>query len=165
VKEAIFTSLAAFEGAVVFDLFAGSGALGLEALSRGAAEVVWVERNPRHASLIRRNLALVQRALPDASSFACEIVAGDASKIADLRANYAGKIDVIFADPPYHAGRYESGAVELCMDTGFAGWARGAILVLEHARDVALPLANIPWKLLKDKAYGETVVTYLKTEN
>ncbi len=59
VKESLFSTLGDFTGTAVLDLFSGTGALGLEALSRGAARVTMVERDARHAEVIRRNLAAV----------------------------------------------------------------------------------------------------------
>lgn len=94
VRETLFNWLGQdLSGQSCLDLFAGSGALGLEAASRGAARVVLVERSPRALKALRDNLAQ----LPGAE--AVELVVGDALKFA---AACAAPFDVLFADPPYH---------------------------------------------------------------
>ena len=92
VRGAIFSSLGdAVPGARVLDLFAGSGAMGIEALSRGAVSAIFVEADPRCAACIRENL---RRARLEAS-----VQVMDALKFLDLRTN--DDFDLIFADPPY----------------------------------------------------------------
>ena len=93
VREAIFSSLGeVVAGARVLDLFAGSGALGIEALSRGAASAIFVDANPRCAACVRENL---RRAKLDGS-----VQVMDALKFVELYAEPGG-YDLIFADPPY----------------------------------------------------------------
>jgi 16S rRNA (guanine966-N2)-methyltransferase len=90
VREAIFSLLGEVSGARVLDLFAGSGALGIEALSRGASTAVFVERDPRAAAAARRNLASVG-------------ADGEVRRQDVLRflASAPGTFDLVFADPPY----------------------------------------------------------------
>ncbi|MFN2433460.1 MAG: RsmD family RNA methyltransferase [Gemmatimonadota bacterium] len=100
VKEALFSILAAaLPGAPVVDLYAGTGGLGIEALSRGAARVTWVERDPRLAVVIRENLAALGVAEP---SEEVRIVRGEAG--AFLRRLAPDPKLVLLADPPYRAG-------------------------------------------------------------
>jgi 16S rRNA (guanine966-N2)-methyltransferase len=138
VREAVFNTLAGLvdlDGATVLDLFAGTGALGIEALSRGAAHATFVERDRRALDAIRSNLATV--GFDDRAS----VVAGDAL-VVDLPA-----VDVAFADPPY----------------AFAGW--GALAQRLHAEvavfesDRELDLGDA-WPVLRLKKYGTTVVTF-----
>jgi 16S rRNA (guanine966-N2)-methyltransferase len=96
-RKALFDSMGIFSGKVIVDLFAGSGALGLEAASRGAAMVIFVEKNRSHGLLIQKNMAKVVRAGVD-----CEfkLICGDAVN----PDNYSGVTaapDYVFADPPY----------------------------------------------------------------
>ncbi|MDD3885661.1 MAG: RsmD family RNA methyltransferase [Victivallaceae bacterium] len=97
-RKALFDSIgAAIEGASVVDIFAGSGALGLEAASRGAAEVLFVEKSSAHIGCIERNLERVRRVGVEAG---VEIISADAAAVE----RYAAKLnrrDFIFADPPY----------------------------------------------------------------
>lgn len=94
-RKALFDSLGDFDGLTVLDLCAGSGALGLEALSRGAAEAVLIERDRRHAALIEKNAAAVAKA---GASGRVRVVNGD---VRDSRSWRGVRPDLIFADPPY----------------------------------------------------------------
>jgi 16S rRNA (guanine966-N2)-methyltransferase len=146
VRGALFSMLAAaVPGARVLDLFAGSGAVGIEALSRGAREAVWVEADRRHAAILRQNVA--------ACGAAGTVVADDCLR---WLARFAGQpFDLIFADPPY----------EWAQAHGFAGLAEqvsargvlrsGGILVTEQPRE--LPAGAIGgWEMLRDREYGHT---------
>ncbi len=99
-KLALFNVLQPYlEGAQVLDTYAGSGALGIEALSRGAASVVFVERSHRVADVIRQNLAELRAKYQDAE-FTAEVLARDLSRpeaVADL----SGQFSLVLADPPY----------------------------------------------------------------
>jgi 16S rRNA (guanine966-N2)-methyltransferase len=136
VREAIFNSLGAytsFEGPVA-DLFAGSGALGIEALSRGAPHATFVESDRRALEAVRANLERTEMGAR------ATVLAGDALKT-DLP-----EVDVAFADPPYV----------------FDGWptllARltAQIVVLESDRAID---PGDAWRVLRVKKYGSTVVT------
>jgi 16S rRNA (guanine966-N2)-methyltransferase len=142
VREAIFNTLAGhldLEGADVLDLFAGSGALGIEALSRGAAQATFVEHHRQAVAAIRDNL--------DKTGFSARatVVQADATKAALPPA------DLAFADPPY----------------AFDGWAallrrlRAGLVVVESDREVE-PAPG--WRVLKTKHYGSTVVTLTSPE-
>jgi 16S rRNA (guanine(966)-N(2))-methyltransferase RsmD len=91
VREALFSILGPVDGARVLDLFAGSGALGLEALSRGAAAAVFVDSDPRAVAAIRRNL--------EAIGVDAAVHRRDA--LAYLRSASDGPFDLVFLDPPY----------------------------------------------------------------
>ncbi len=155
VRQALFNVLAArIPGCRFLDLFAGSGAVGLEALSRGAQRVAWVERDPGAARVLRANLAAL---CPDRGMPEVEVVIGDAPGY--LRAGAGGPHDIIFADPPYERGATVSwpalifsalGRPERCL-------APGGLLILEDAGDQAPVLpADAAWCLKADKRYGGT---------
>src|SRR5213596_3025759 len=97
-REALFSMLASrlgsFEGLAVADLFAGSGALGLEALSRGAASCLFVEQDPAAIRALRANIAAL-RAQPQ-----CDVRASSAMQLGPAKA----ALDLILLDPPYHSG-------------------------------------------------------------
>jgi 16S rRNA (guanine966-N2)-methyltransferase len=100
VKEALFSILGdLLDGADVVDLYAGTGALGIEALSRGAARVTWVERDPALVTLVRENLASLGVAEP---SVEARVLRGDAGAFLTRLAPDARL--VLLADPPYHGG-------------------------------------------------------------
>jgi 16S rRNA (guanine966-N2)-methyltransferase len=142
VREAIFDvlgSMAAVEGAVVADLFAGSGALGIEALSRGAAHVSFVDREQRAVATIRANLAATGFARPRA-----EVVRADVLRWLDS----AAPVDLVFCDPPYAYHRWPALLGPLASVTGLALLETGDRLDL-----------GAGWQVLKEKHYGGTVVT------
>jgi 16S rRNA (guanine966-N2)-methyltransferase len=131
VKEALFSTLQPVVGrAHVLDLFAGSGALGLEALSRGAASVTFVERDRAALEALRRNVAIV--GLPGA-----EIVAGPAARA--LAGELTGApFDLVVADPPYRFPDHELAAL---LEATVATLAAGAVVVVE--RDARS--GRVPW--------------------
>ena len=143
VREAVFNaldSLGGLAGATVVDLFAGSGAMGLEAWSRGAAAVTFVERDRRALAAIRANCAAV-------GAEEVRIVAGDA-------ASWAGpdrSVDVALVDPPYDFGDDAW--------LGLLGRLRAELVVAESDREVAAPPG---WEVVRCKAYGRTVVSFLR---
>ena len=142
VREATFNalhSLGAVEGADVLDLFAGSGALGIEALSRGAAHATFVDDDARAVAVVRRNLAST------GTEDRATVLRGDA--LGQLRA-HPGPYGLALLDPPYAFGD-EEWAVLL-------GLLDAAVAVIESDREVPLPA---PWRVLRAKRYGDTVVT------
>jgi len=147
VREALFAMLGDIEGALVLDLFAGSGALGIEALSRGAARATFVERAPRALAALRANveaLGLGER---------CEIVARDA--LAALRG--AAIYDLVFLDPPYAMAVELSTALSQKLPGALAPGAR---VVSESDRRAPLELA-LP--LLRERVYGDTMIRIHET--
>ncbi len=150
VREAVFDilySLGGVDGMQVVDLFAGSGALGIEALSRGAASVTFVDREPRAIGAVRRNLAGVGR--PDAEQ------AGDAILIrADAAAwvaTTASRFDLALCDPPYDYAAWNTLVPRLPAD----------LAVLESGA----PIPPAPgWEIVKSRRYGGTIVTVARPE-
>jgi 16S rRNA (guanine966-N2)-methyltransferase len=149
VRESLFNIVAArrdLTGLAVLDLYAGSGALGLEALSRGAASALFVESDQRSAAVIARNidsLALTGATLRR-GAVAAVLAAGSASAV-----------DLVLADPPYDI---ENGEIEsvLAALTG-CGWTHeGTVAVIERAAAGAAltwPVGWEPWQL---RVYGDT---------
>lgn len=159
VKESIFNVLGDLRGCKVLDLFAGSGALGLEALSRGASLVVFVESNRRHIRLIEKNIAIVRAAMGTAFAETC-VIAGDAVAPQRLAEMPPPPYDVIIADPPYSGS---AGTGELLASPGFPEFTRNAVLVVEHATRTPLPItSDSSWKMLKTSRFGSTTVSYLR---
>lgn len=152
-REAMFNSLATLtelEGARVLDLYAGSGAIGLEALSRGAAEAVFVESGPRVVPVLRANLAALD--LPGG-----RVVVGSVPAVVGRPAEQP--FDVVVADPPYAVETPVVQAVLLALHDG--GWlAPEAVVVVERSsrdRDWEWPT---PLLGLRERRYGEAVLRY-----
>ena len=150
VREALFSALTAdpgLDGAAVLDLCAGSGALGLEALSRGAAYALFVESDRRAAGVLRRNVAAL--GLPGAT-----VRAASAAAVLGGPADRA--YDIVLADPPY---AIPDGEVAGWLADAYAhGWlAADAVVVVERGRGAAFPWPA-PLVALRERRYGDTVL-------
>ncbi|MCW2634575.1 MAG: methyltransferase [Blastococcus sp.] len=152
-REALFNSLGSLldlHGAAVLDLYAGSGALGLEALSRGAGSVLFVESGAGVLPVLKENLAAV--GLPGG-----RVVAGSVGTV--LAGPPPGRFDLVLADPPYAVPAEEVYDVLRALVDG--GWlASDAVLVVERSsreRDWEWPT---PFVGLRDRRYGEAVLRY-----
>jgi 16S rRNA (guanine966-N2)-methyltransferase len=152
-REGLFNSLGTLvdlEGAAVLDLYAGSGALGLEALSRGAREVVFVESGPRVLPVLRANLAAV--GLPGG-----RVVAGSVPSVVAGPAPAA--FDVVLADPPYSTPVDQVVTVLESLVRG--GWlAPGAVVVVERSSREEPFEWPTPLAALRERRYGEAALRY-----
>ena len=154
VREAVFSSLGSrVVDAEVLDLFAGSGSLGLEALSRGAASATFVDSHAGSEKAIQSNLTLSR--LTNGKILRRDVVSY-LSTIAE--ASY----DLIFADPPYARDEETAALLEAILShEGLAVALRpGGVLILESFAKVPLP-ATLLWETGKEKVYGQTRVNYL----
>lgn len=152
VRAAIFSSLGdAVPGARVLDLFAGSGAMGIEALSRGAASAVFVDASPRAAACVKTNL---RRTRLDGS-----VQTMDAFRFLELYA--ADRFDLIFADPPYTKHPTDQDfATELLLHPALpAALPAAGTLVLERLARSPEP-AQTALSLLRVRRYGESEIAY-----
>jgi 16S rRNA (guanine966-N2)-methyltransferase len=167
VREALFSALeaqAGLAGCRFADLFAGSGAVGLEALSRGASHVLLVESDPKAARIIRGNIETLgvggrSRSAPSS------LPAGDAmlitAKVASVLANgpAEGPYDVVFADPPYAVGEPE--LTEMLAALVGHGWlADDATLVIERSTRSPEPSWVQGVTGERQRRYGETALWY-----
>jgi 16S rRNA (guanine966-N2)-methyltransferase len=154
VKAAVFSSLGdAVAGACVLDLFAGSGALGIEALSRGASSAVFVEEDRQSAEIVERNLAKTelkgrvrQQDVFDFLRQACR----------------AETFQIIFADPPYEKTNYgESYTAKLLSNEALPRLLDSSgVFVLEKRPKETLPEMKL-WRIIREKTYGATEVLFL----
>ena len=144
VKEAVFSMIAPWlYESVIADLFAGTGNLGLEAVSRGASRVYFVDKDRRSIALIRENVSYCK------VENRCEILWSDyhsaLSKIEE-------PVDIVFLDPPYRRGILTD-ALEAVTEADFL--SEGGIVVAEHAADEILPETFGGLTLIKKKKYGK----------
>lgn len=150
VKEALFSSLGDVTGCRVLDLYAGSGGLGIEALSRGARSAVFVDSDRRALTTIRRNLAHTR--LADRA----RVVGALASRFCALPTG--GPFDLVLLDPPYVID-LEQIAADLRVLAGADGLLPGARVVVERdARRVEEPPHLLSH--LRDRSYGDTMLRY-----
>lgn len=152
-REGLFNSLGTLldlAGAAVLDLYAGSGALGLEALSRGAAEVVFVESGPRVLPVLRKNLAAV--GLPGG-----RVVAGSVPTV--VAGSPPSRFDLVLADPPYATPATEVLGVLRALTQG--EWlAPGAVVVVERSSREDPFEWPTPLVALRERRYGEAMLRY-----
>ncbi len=159
VREALFNVLAhndfgigfKVEGARVLDLFAGTGALGLEALSRGALYVLFVDDHFESRGLIRRNVEAAH------ATGATKIWRRDATVLGDMPGNAGGPFDLVFLDPPYRKGLAELALVSARDGKWFAP---NALVVAEMAADEAFAMPA-GFSALDERTYGDTKVVFL----
>jgi 16S rRNA (guanine966-N2)-methyltransferase len=160
VREAMFSTLTSLlgslDGLMVLDLYAGSGALGLEALSRGAAHCTFVEHDRRALAALRRNVA--STGLDEV-----EILATDVGRALRDRSmgGASGQVDLVLADPPYALSADALVAVLRALLE--RGWLAGdAVLVVERPARETPPMWPDDLAVLSHRRYGETVLWYLR---
>ena len=144
VKEAIFNIIQFdIEGRRVLDLFAGSGQMGIEALSRGAREAVFTDSSRASAALVRENLKHC--------GFSARVLQTDALQYLER----GEKFDIIFVDPPYDAGLYEAVVSRI---NAVDNLTEGGIMVCEARAGTAFPEVKPPYRLMREKKYGRVAV-------
>jgi len=130
-------SLINFYGSSFLDMYAGSGIMGLEALSRGFTQVVAIEKNPKVANVIKSNFKKFEN---PPKLIICD----------SLKAKLTEKFDVIYIDPPYFSGTYEE-SLKAIKDIA------GGVVILEHVTDVDFQ----GFEVVKQKKYGDKFITFL----
>lgn len=153
VRESLFARLGDLTDACVLDLFAGSGALGIEALSRGASHTVFVERSPTVAAVLRSNLDAL--GLADRT----RIVRGDAPGAIRRMAQEGLHFDLALLDPPYAEPGAADRALRSLATSGIL--ARRATVVVEASRRTAAPAVE-GFVQVDERRYGDTVLHWLE---
>ena len=151
VKEAIFSSIQfEIEGAHILDLFAGSGQMGIEALSRGAADAVFVDSDKGAVGIIKENIKKVR--FEDRS----QIVQSDAFSFLNMNIR---KFDIVFLDPPYAAGILTKalGGVEDFTESG-------GTVICEHPSGAEMPDESGALKKYRSYKYGKTSITVYRKD-
>lgn len=151
VKESVFNIIQFdIEGRRVLDLFAGTGQLGIECLSRGASSAVFVDQSREAVKIVKDNLKTC--------GLSGTVVQSDA--LSFLRT--CGKFDIIFVDPPYDSDLYESvlntvNSIDILSD--------GGIIICESRRERALPEMTAPYKKRREYTYGKVKLCIYTKEN
>lgn len=143
VRMSVFNTLQAimeFEGKSFLDMYAGSGIMGLEALSRGFKNAVAIEKNPKIANIIKSNFKNFE--------ISPKLIIGDSIKVTQ-KSNV--KFDVIYIDPPYFSGIYESSLLAIKN-------IQKGIIILEHVTDVDFN----GFEIIKQKKYGDKYITFCR---
>lgn len=153
VKEGIFSAIQfEVEGARVLDLFAGTGQLGIEALSRGAASAVFVDQRTDAVKLIRENLALTKL------TEGAQVVCGESmAYLNGLRQPF----DLILLDPPYEGDLLERAIAHIAR---FDILARDGIMIAESPVEKELPALAAPYRVAREYRYGKIKVTLYRRD-
>jgi len=157
-RESLFNILAGgksrrtLAGANVIDAFAGTGALGLEALSRGAASVCFIEQDRAALAVLRANITKLD--MQDRAA----VLAGDATRLSHWSAPPAA---IMFADAPYHSGAGQTAAITI---GAIGGLAPGAMVILEMQKTESLDIDNLAAATITPddtRIYGKTALHFL----
>lgn len=143
------------EGASVLDAFAGSGAMGIELLSRGAERCTFIDQDTRAAARVRRNLAKV-----GADKAACSVLRGDACQLAERGRIAGAPFDVVFLDPPY---ALSAGVVSAMLKHLVAQGALRSGATVVYERSAQAPGLDVPGLIpMRTKRYGIACVDLLE---
>lgn len=152
VREALFSILGSqTKGAIVLDLFAGTGALGIEALSRGGHQAVFIDRSTRALAILRQNLNHCKLAA------ASRVIQWDISKNLNCLKAVKHTFNLVFMDPPYGQKLVFAALIHLsgsqCLD-------KHAIIVAEHEPHTAIDLTDTHLVLTDNRRYGQTALSF-----
>lgn len=148
IRESVFSclySIMDFEGKTFLDMFAGSGIMGLEALSRGFEAVIALEKNPKVVKILKENYENIK--------LKPNLTVGDSLK---LLPKLKEKFDVIYLDPPYFSGIYEESLKKIIENKLLN---EDGIVVLEHVDSI--DWETLEFKLIKQKKYADKLITFL----
>lgn len=153
VREAVFDALGDLTGgARVLDLFAGSGAMGIEALSRGAEHVTWCDASERAVAAVRENLARL-----GAAASRCAVMHMPADAAIERLAREGRAFDIVFVDPPWEGDLYEETLLHLAVSRIVRP---GGIVVVEHARRIDVGTVYGDLVAARERRYGDSCVSW-----
>lgn len=153
VKESVFNIIGSkIIGADVLDLFAGTGNLGLESWSRGAATITFIDESKDSLNLVKSNIAKCR------AEKACRIIKGSAPQVAGQLALQGNLFDFAFCDPPYNKGFIQQ-IISLLEKKTFL--RQGGYLVVERSAHDDLPTLPKNYELVRSCRYGETIVDFI----
>lgn len=158
VRKALFDILGQdLSGVSFLELFAGSGSVGLEAMSRGAEKVVFVEHDPRAAEIIDENLQRLNPSSAEGYDDSFHVFTGDVFIMVKQLAHMKKKFDIVFADPPYGLDLAKKA---LNLISGYDIVHADSIVVIQHEKREALPEQEGGLKMTKQRKYGNTFLTF-----
>lgn len=156
VKESIFNMIGPFfSGGIALDLFAGSGGLGIETLSRGASKAIFVEKDGRAFQTLQDNIKKCRY------EAVAETFKTDAARAVKGLLKRDIQLDYLFLDPPYHKTEYYD-LLNSLVDHGKL--SEDAIIVCEHSVDVNLPSSYGKYTLTRQETYGSTIISIYRNE-
>lgn len=154
-RESLFGRLGDIDGCRVLDLYAGTGSLGIEALSRGAKRVTFVDRATTSLRVLNKNLANLE------IESHCKVIRGEVRKVLRRLEAQGQQFDLVFMDPPYDGDEYAS-VLEQVADSELL--APDGMLVVESAKRHPLPsVAELSLDVVDERATGDTIITRLRS--
>jgi len=155
VRKAIFDILGDIEGLSFLELYAGSGAVGFEALSRGIRELTMVECNHNSVLAIKKNISLL-------NATDCNLYYLDAEKAIKLLCRDRKSFDIIFLDPPYHEGMAKKILHTL---EGYDILSPNGLIVAQHPKTELLSEPSPKFNLIKEAKYSDTVLSIFRKKD
>ena len=156
VKESIFNMIGPFfDGGLAVDLFAGSGGLGIEALSRGAEKAIFIEKDSRAYNVLQENIKKCRY------EDYVETYRNDSMRAVKALVKRDIIVNYLFVDPPYHKSEYYD-LVQTLVEADKL--AHNAIIMCEHSKEVTLPDCYGPFSLTRQETYGSTIISIYKRE-
>jgi len=153
-REALFNLLGSLDDKTFLDLYAGSGSVGLEAASRNARTVCFVEKDKRLAGVIKKNISACGQ------DHECAVMAADVAVALRDLSRKQSRFDIVFADPPYHRGLVEE---TLNLLNRFTVLGEKGVIVIQHsAKEDWTGFTSDHMRLVDQRKYGENTITFFK---
>lgn len=158
VKETLYNIIASdVPGATVLDAFAGTGNIGIEALSRGAARAVFIEKSPAHVRVLRRNLTACHQ---ESQSL---VYCGDVNKILLKLQKTARQFDLVYLDPPYRQTNMLQDILAKLIESDLV--VETGMIIVEHAHTFTMPATpGKAWKLVHRRDIGDTALSFYRNQ-
>lgn len=157
IKKALFNIIRErISGSYFLDLYAGTGRVGLEALSHGARRVIFVESNPSYRKIIEGHIS------SSGLEKKVEIVASDGVSFLEKAIKKGERFDILFLDPPYHTAEIDRILKTLSKESPLS---EGGVLIAEHFKKKWLPEEAGDLRLKKAYRYGDTVLTFYEKDS
>lgn len=157
VKGSVFNIIGTLmEGAEVVDLFAGTGNVGLECWSRGAAAVTFIDMSKEALRLVRSNIAKCH------AEADCTVIKGNTIQVVESLSKAGKRYDFAFCDPPYNKGLVQAVVAVLAKNPFIKP---GGYMVVEHSAHDPLPDFPEGYELVRNKIYGETIIDFVYYNN
>jgi len=163
-RKAVFDILGQdLEGLSFLELFAGSGSIGLEAVSRGVISSVFVEKDPKFAGVIEENISLLNININSKEAPICEVIKGDAFAAIKAFCRKKATFDIIFIDPPYGRGLAKKALKTI---SAYDIVNANCTVIIEHEKSEILPEHIGRFLLFRQRKYGTTILSiYTCQEN
>jgi 16S rRNA (guanine966-N2)-methyltransferase len=161
IRKSLFDFLGSeIEGLDFLDLFSGSGAVGLEAISRGAKNITFVEKDPKHVSVIEENLVLLELPLEERKERYFIIEKGDAFAMIKVFHAQGKQFDIVFIDPPYSRELAKKALKTLC---AYDIVKPNSLVIFQHEKNEALPQAQGRFSVVRVKKFGTSLLTIYRS--